>query len=74
MSFLVFDQEVREKLGAINGYVRKGFTVEGATVEELAGKIGVDAKGLVETMAKYNGYVKAGEVKILVKLLYLETL
>ena len=62
-TFLVFDQEVREKLGAINGYVRKGFTVEGATVEELAGKIGVDAKGLVETMAKYNGYVKAGEDK-----------
>ena len=62
-AFLVFDQEVREKLGAINGYVRKGFTVEGATVEELAGKIGVDAKGLVETMAKYNGYVKAGEDK-----------
>lgn len=62
-TFLVFDQEVREKLGAINGYVRKGFTVEGATVEELAGKIGVDAKGLVDTMAKYNGYVKAGEDK-----------
>lgn len=62
-AFLVFDQEVREKLGAINGYVRKGFTVEGATVEELAGKIGVDAKGLVETMAKYNGYVKVGEDK-----------
>lgn len=62
-AFLVFDQEVREKLGAINGYVRKGFTVEGATVEELAKKIGVDAKGLVDTMAKYNGYVKAGEDK-----------
>lgn len=62
-AFLVFDQEVREKLGAINGYVRKGFTVEGATVEELARKIGVDPKGLVETMAKYNGYVKAGEDK-----------
>lgn len=62
-AFLVFDQEVREKLGAINGYVRKGFTVEGATLEELAGKIGVDAKGLVDTMAKYNGYVKAGEDK-----------
>lgn len=62
-TFLVFDQEVREKLGAINGYVRKGFTVEGATVEELAKKIGVDAKGLVDTMAKYNGYVKAGEDK-----------
>lgn len=62
-AFLIFDQEVREKLGAINGYVRKGFTVEGATVEELAGKIGVDAKGLVDTMAKYNGYVKAGEDK-----------
>lgn len=62
-AFLVFDQEVREKLGAINGYVRKGFTVEGVTVEELAGKIGVDAKGLVDTITKYNGYVKAGEDK-----------
>lgn len=62
-AFLIFDQEVREKLGAINGYVRKGFTVEGATLEELAGKIGVDTKGLIDTMAKYNGYVKAGEDK-----------
>ena len=38
--------------------IKKRIIVEGATVEELAGKIGVDAKGLVETMAKYNGYVK----------------
>lgn len=62
-AFLVFDQEVREKLGAINGYVRKGFAIEGATLEELAKKVGIDAKSLVETMNKYNGYVKAGEDK-----------
>lgn len=62
-AFLVFDQEVREKLGAINGYVRKGFAIEGATLEELAKKVGIDAKSLVETMNKYNGYVKAGQDK-----------
>lgn len=62
-AFLVFDQEVREKLGAINGYVRKGFAIEGATLEELAKKVGIDAKSLVKTMNKYNGYVKAGEDK-----------
>lgn len=62
-AFLVFDQEVREKLGAINGYVRKGFAIEGATLEELAKKVGIDEKALTETMNKYNGYVKAGEDK-----------
>lgn len=62
-AFLVFDQEVREKLGAINGYVRKGYAIEGATLEELAGKVGIDAKTLVTTMNTYNGYVKAGADK-----------
>lgn len=62
-AFLVFDQEIREKLGAINGYVRRGFAIEGATLEELGEKVGIDGKTLTVTMNTYNGYVKAGEDK-----------
>jgi len=32
-----------------------------ATLQELAKKTGVDAKGLIETVANYNAYCKAGE-------------
>jgi fumarate reductase flavoprotein subunit len=32
-----------------------------ATLQELAKKIGVDAKGLIETVAGYNAFCKAGE-------------
>lgn len=60
-AFLVFDQGIREKLKAADGYVKKGFAKEGQTIEELAGKIGVNSKNLVATIDQYNKYVKAGK-------------
>ena len=62
-AFLVFDQGTRENLSAINGYVKQGFAVEASTLEELAKKVGIEPKTFVETIATYNGYVKAGEDK-----------
>lgn len=58
--FLFFDQNVRESLSAIEGYYKKGFLIEGATLEEIAGKLGVDATALTDTVETYNGYVAAG--------------
>ena len=60
-AFLVFDESIREKLGAINSYIKKGYAISGNSLDELAEKIGVDKKNLNATMNKYNEYVKAGK-------------
>ena len=62
-AFLIFDQGTRDNLSAINGYVKKGFTKEAATIDELAKKIGVNGKELKATIEKYNSFVKNGEDK-----------
>jgi len=59
-SFLVFDTGVRESLSAIDGYYKKGFLIEGATLEELAKKIEMDAAILKTTIETYNASVAAG--------------
>ncbi len=59
-AFLVFDQNVRENLSAINGYYEKGFLVEAATIEELATKLEIPADALSSTVTTYNGYVASG--------------
>ncbi len=63
ISYMVFDQEVRESLSAIEKYVSSGLTVEADTIEELAEKIGVDAKSLKETMTNYASYQESGTDK-----------
>ena len=57
LAFLIFDEGIRTKLKAADGYVKKGFAVEG-TLEEIAAKIGTDAKTLEATLNKYNEAVK----------------
>lgn len=57
-AFLIFNQEIREKLKAADGYVKKGYAVEG-TLDEIAKQLGLDAKTLKETVNKYNEVVKA---------------
>ena len=54
---MIFNQDIRENLKAADGYVKKGFAVEG-TLEEIATKIGVDAKTLKATLDKYNEAVR----------------
>ena len=60
-AFLVFDQTVRENLGAINTYVNRGFTKQGDTWEELAKEIGADEEALSASIVTYNEFVKNGE-------------
>ena len=40
--------------------VAEGYLVEGATLDELAGKLGIDAAGLTDTVARLNRYAATG--------------
>lgn len=60
-AFLIFDQETRNNLSAINGYVSKGLTKEADSIVELGKIIGVDSKELEKTVGKYNEFVKNGK-------------
>lgn len=55
--YLVFDQNVRDSLKAIEKYSKAGLLIESETLEELAKKINVNEENLVKTVAKYNGFV-----------------
>ena len=58
-SWLVVDQAMVDASSVIQGYIKKGYTVTGATYEELGEAMGVDAAAFAETMEKWNGYVEA---------------
>ncbi len=53
-AYLLFDQDVRKSLKAIETYVKKGLTTEGATLDELAKKLDLDAANLKATIAQYS--------------------
>ena len=58
-SWLVVDQAMADASSVIQGFIKKGYTVTGATYEELGKAMGVDAAAFAETMEKWNGYVEA---------------
>ncbi len=57
-AYIVFDQHLRENLKAIEKYVTNGLTVQGETIEELAGKLSIDPATLAKTLADWNEIVK----------------
>jgi len=59
-AFLFFDQGVRESLSAIEKYAKAGLLTEGATIEEIAEKMELDAAALAATVDKYNSFVASG--------------
>ena len=68
-AFLICDQNFVRDYGIglvhpgtrnLDRFVRTGYLVEGDTIEGLAGKIGVDADALAETVARYNRYAESG--------------
>ncbi len=59
-AYIVFDQDVRESLKAIEGYVNNGLLAQGDTVEELAVKIGIPADVFVKTMNEYAKIQESG--------------
>lgn len=56
-AYLVFGEEVRKSLKAIDGYIKQGLTTQADSVAELAGKLGMPADALESTLKTYNGYV-----------------
>jgi succinate dehydrogenase/fumarate reductase flavoprotein subunit len=69
-AWLVCDHEFVEKYGlgrvppgrrSRRRFITSGYLVEADSVEALAGKIGVDAAGLRETVRQHNGFAEAGE-------------
>ena len=60
-SWLVVDQKMADASSVIQGYIKKGYTVEGASYEELAQAMGVDETAFAETMAAWNDCVAAGK-------------
>ncbi len=59
VAYLVFEDSVRKSLKAIEGYVKLGVVLEGATPADLAAKFGADAATLGATIAAYNEAVAA---------------
>lgn len=53
VSYMLFDQEVRDSLKAIEGYISAGIVTEGDSIEDLAAKIKVDPANLKKTMDTY---------------------
>ena len=58
-SYLIVDQAMVDASNVIQGYIKKGFTTQGETYEELAKALGMDEAAFAETMNTWNGYVEA---------------
>ena len=56
-SWLIVDQKMVDASSVIQGYIKKGYTVEGQTYEELAQVMDVDEAAFAETMANWNNCV-----------------
>ena len=59
-AMLVFDQAVRQSLASIETYANQHLLSEGATVEELAGHLGIPAAALADAVSRYNEMAEAG--------------
>ncbi|MGM0125741.1 fumarate reductase flavoprotein subunit [Enterococcus sp. AZ194] len=57
-AYLIFDSALAERAKQVDFYKEQGVVIEGATIEELAGKIDVDAKTLETTVDTWNKAVK----------------
>ena len=58
-AWLVVDQSMVDKSAVIAGYIKSGYTVTGATYEELAKAMGVDEATFTSTMNTWNQAVEA---------------
>ena len=58
-AFVVFDQGVKQSMTMMEGYFHLDLVKEGATLDALAARIGVDAGNLTKTVETYNRYQAA---------------
>lgn len=59
-AYLIVDSKMVEKSAVIGGYIKKGFTIGGGDVVELASAIGCDEATLQATLDKWNENVAQG--------------
>lgn len=59
-SFLLFRDEVRASLSAIEGYIRGGIVQEFETIEALAEKFGVTVEDMQASVDRFNAFVESG--------------
>lgn len=59
-AYLIFGQEIRDRVKAVEFYDSIGLVTTGQSIEELADKAGLDAKNLVTTVSDWNAAVAAG--------------
>jgi Succinate dehydrogenase/fumarate reductase, flavoprotein subunit len=68
-AYLIADSRALAKYGMgmirpggsdIRPFLADGYLTEGATIEELAGKLGIDADGLKDSVARMNRYAETG--------------
>ena len=57
-AWIIFDQNLRDHLKAIEKYVKSGITVQADTIEGLAEQLEIDPATLATTLADWNEYVK----------------
>ncbi len=58
-AWLIIDQDMVDASSVIQGYINNGYTKTGATYEDLAKEIGVDAEAFAATMEAWNKCVDA---------------
>ena len=56
-AYIIFDQNLRDHLKAIEKYVTAGITVQADTIEGLAGQLGIEPAVLAKTLADWNEIV-----------------
>lgn len=57
-AFLIFDENIKASLKAINNYEKKGYLVKGNTIEELAKNLNIPSDELKKSFETYNNFVK----------------
>lgn len=57
-AYLLFDDNVRKSLKAIESYIDMELVTQGNSIEDLAKKINVNPQVLKKTVNDYNGFVK----------------
>lgn len=62
-AFLVFDQQVRKSLSAIETYANQGLLTQGNTWKDLSASTHIPSSVLEETINGYNNFQKQGEDK-----------
>ena len=57
-AWIIFDQNLRDHLKAIEKYVKANLTKQGDTIEALAGELEIDPATLAKTLSDWNEIVK----------------